>query len=131
MPPGLANLKVVIRCADFDRSREFYAQVLGLRMVEAWSEDECRGCIFELAAEAWIEICEMTRRDPRFAEAFGLPVANDKIDLQLRSDSVDEWVTRLEGVWPYCGPERLPWGQRWIQLRDPDGVLVAIYEAAH
>jgi len=129
MPAGLAHLKVVIRCADYDRSREFYAQVLALPVVEEWDEDEGRGCVFEVAAGAWVEIYEMTQRDARFSEAFTRPVVNDKIDLQLHTDSLDAWVARLNGVWAYRGPETLPWGQRWIQLRDPDRVLVAIYEA--
>jgi hypothetical protein len=35
---------------------------------------------------------------------------------------------RAGGAWPYQGPEILPWGQRWVKLRDPDNFLIAIYE---
>jgi hypothetical protein len=70
----------------------------------------------------------MTAQDDRHDPAFGRPVASDKIDVQLGADSVDAWARTLEGRWPFEGPTALPWGQRWIQLRDPDGLLVAIYE---
>jgi hypothetical protein len=64
---------------------------------------------------------------PASIPAFGEPVPSDKIDLQLQAGSVDEWAVRLRGRWPFEGPQDLPWGQRWIRLRDPDGLLIAIY----
>ncbi len=128
--PSLA-LKVVIRCADFEASRRFYADVLGLPVQTEWDEPEGKGCIFGLGPsgkDAQLEIYEMTRRDPRFDEAFARPVANDKVDLQLRTDSLPAWCARLRDRWPFAGPDELAWGARWIKLRDPDRLLVAIYE---
>ena len=124
---SLTSLKTVIRCADFDRSRDFYAGILGLSAVQEWTEPEGRGCIFEIAG-ARLEIYAMTRLDGRFQEAFARPLENDKIDLQFRTHSVEEWAGRLRGRWPFEGPTDLPWGQRRVQLRDPDGVLIALYE---
>jgi len=69
----------------------------------------------------------MSAADPRFDERFREPVASDKIGLQLRTESVDEWAGSLCGKWPFEGPQDLPWGQRWLKLRDPDGLLIAIY----
>ena len=128
--PAPRALKTVLRCARFDRSRAFYAGVLCLYQVEEWSEPQGRGCIFALepGAAGCLEIYEMTPLDARFREAFTRPVANDKIDLQIRVDSVPAWVSRLCGRWPFDGPETLPWGQRWIKLRDPDGLLIALYD---
>lgn len=127
----LNHLKVVLRCADIKRSRDFYTRVLGFAVAQAWTEDEGRGCMLTLndaETTAGFELYEMSRADKRFHEAFPRPLDNDKIDLQLRTDSVDRWVVRLSGVWPFSGPEVLPWGQRWIKLRDPDNLLIAIYE---
>ena len=123
----LLSLKTVIRCADFDRSRDFYARVLGLSVAEEWSEAEGRGCIFAVGG-GYLEIYGMSAADPRFQPAFRQPVPGDKIDVQVRTVSVDECAERLQGQWPFTGPETLPWGQRWIQLRDPDGLLLALYE---
>ncbi len=131
MPVQLNHLKMVLRCANVQRSREFYTNVLGFAVQQAWTEEEGRGCILALhegEKSAGLELYEMNRSDKRFQEAFTRPLENDKVDLQLRTDSVDRWVVRLSGVWPFSGPEVLPWGQRWIKLRDPDNLLIAIYE---
>jgi len=123
----LLSLKTVIRCADFDRSRDFYARLLGLSVAEEWSEAQGRGCIFAVGG-GYLEIYGMSAADPRFQPAFRQPVPGDKIDVQVRTVSVDDCAERLQGQWPFTGPETLPWGQRWIQLRDPDGLLLALYE---
>jgi catechol 2,3-dioxygenase-like lactoylglutathione lyase family enzyme len=121
-------LKTVIRCASFEASRRFYRDVLGLVERTQWEDDSGPGCIFEVAPGGLIEIQAMNPRDPRFAEAFLRPVANDKIDVQLRVSSLDDEVRRLRERWPFDGPVDLPWGQRCIRLRDPDGTLIALYE---
>jgi catechol 2,3-dioxygenase-like lactoylglutathione lyase family enzyme len=128
--PACLNAKIVIRCADFERSCAFYAGLLGLHPVEEWTEAQGRGCIFALRENGpgCLEIYEMSRADSRYVEAFTRAVANDKIDVQLRVESVDAWVVALRGKWEFVGPVRLPWGQRWLKLRDPDGVLIALYE---
>src|SRR3954452_13800967 len=126
----LNQMKVVLRCANIQRSRAFYTQVLGFSVLQAWTEDEGRGCVLAIDEQQRVafELYEMTALDRRYDEAFRRPLENDKIDLQLKTDSVDRWVEKLSGVWPFSGPEVLPWGQRWIKLRDPDNLLVAIYE---
>jgi catechol 2,3-dioxygenase-like lactoylglutathione lyase family enzyme len=128
---ALNHMKVVLRCADIQRSRAFYTQVLGFAVLQAWTEDEGRGCMMaidEMQTTAAFELYQMTISDRRFHEAFVHPLENDKIDMQLRTESVDRWIVKLSGVWPFSGPETLPWGQRWIKLRDPDNLLIAIYE---
>jgi catechol 2,3-dioxygenase-like lactoylglutathione lyase family enzyme len=125
------SLKTVLRCRDLTASRRFYAEVIGLPVVDEWDAPEGKGCIFGFGPsgrEGFLEIMEMSPSDPRRQQAFDRPLANDKIDVQLGAESLDEWVRRLDGRWPFDGPSSLPWGQRWIQLRDPDGLLVAIYE---
>ena len=131
MPGHFNHFKMVLRCINVQRSREFYTNILGFVVQQAWTEDEGRGCMLALnegESSAALELYEMNRSDKRFHEAYSRPLENDKFDLQLRTDSVDRWVVRLSGVWPFTGPEVLPWGQRWIKLRDPDNLLVAIYE---
>jgi catechol 2,3-dioxygenase-like lactoylglutathione lyase family enzyme len=130
MSSGFHSLKIVIRCANLDASRRFYTGVLGLTLVEQWEEEEGRGLIVSAAngaPVALIELYEMSPADRRFDPRFREPVCSDKIDLQLHTAALDEWVARLRGRWPFEGPQDLPWGQRWIKLRDPDGLLIAIY----
>ena len=129
--PDLKSLKTVIRCADFASSLHFYSHILGLTLIDEWEETGGRGCILAFARsqdEGYLEIYEMSSDNPRYQPSFSAPFQHDKIDLQLRTDSLDEWVDTLRETWPFEGPEELPWGQRWIKLRDPDDLLIAIYE---
>ena len=128
--PSLVSMKTVLRCRDFEASRKFYHSILGLQILEEWNEPVGQGAIFGFGPHqsGSLEIFQMTRIDPRYDPVFMSQIANDKIDVQLRTDSLESWVDKLHGSWPVNGPEDLPWGQRWIKLRDPDGLLIAIYE---
>lgn len=129
--PELRSAKLVIRCRDFSESRKFYSLVLGLPCLAEWEEQGGRGAIFALGEEpprSFIEIYEMETDSERYDASFSQPLQNDKIDLQLRTDDLQGWADALRGVWAFVGPERLPWGQRWIKVRDPDALQIAIYE---
>lgn len=77
----LRSIKTVIRCADFDRSRDFYTRVLGLAPAEEWSEPQGRGAIFAIGG-GYLETYGMTEADPRFRPEFAEPLPSDKIDVQ-------------------------------------------------
>lgn len=125
------EFKMVIRCSDLDRSSFFYSWLLDLKIVEEWEEEEGKGCVMsfgENGSGGLLEVYEMTEADKRFHPAFRAPLNNDKIDIQLKCKSLDEWTARLNGKVDFEGPEKMPWGQRWIKFRDPDNLLIAIYE---
>ena len=126
--PKLMSAKIVIRCQNYLASREFYNSILDLPITDQWEEPGGKGCIFDVGGQGFIEIYEMTEAHPRYNPLSLLPVSVDKIDLQLRAESVDEWAKHLDGLWVFEGPERMEWGQRWIKLRDPDNLLISIYE---
>ena len=122
------TLKVVVRVADCEASRRFYGGVLALPMVAEWDEPEGRGCIFASPDGGALEVYEMRPAADRFDPAFRQPIANDKVDIQFRTPSLDAWLAECGDQWPHSAPQTLPWGQRWVQLRDPDNLLVAVYE---
>lgn len=125
------ELKVVLRCQDYQASRRFYGEVLGLPVLESWEEEGGQGCIFGLGGEgksSSLEIYQMKPGDRRYSPVFAAPFENDKLDLQLRTDDLEPWITKLQGVWEFSGPQRLPWGERRITLRDPDNLLISLYE---
>jgi hypothetical protein len=102
-----------------------------LTVLESWEEEGGQGCTFGLGQggeAASLEIYQMKEGDRRYSPVFAAPFANDKIDLQLRTEDLESWIAMLQGVWEYSGPQRLPWGERRITLRDPDNLLVSIYE---
>ena len=126
--PDRLSIKVVIRCHSFKESRRFYGEILGLPVLEQWEEKGGQGCIFGFETGGSLEIYQMTPTDKRYDASFDRSFQDDKIDLQLKTGTLDAWIERVQGHWPFNGPKTLPWGQRWIQLRDPDNLLVAIYE---
>lgn len=128
---SIVEVKVVIRCGDYEASRAFYRELLGFGVAEEWREPADVGCIFSPhldGSTGLIEIHRMSEDDPRYERVFSQPLSNDKIDIQLRTPDLRSWVDRLQGRWPFSEPETTPWGHRWIKLRDPDNVLIAIYE---
>ena len=50
------------------------------------------------------------------------------MELQIRTDSLNDWAEALDGVCPMEGPLDRPWGHRYLWLRDPDGLRIALYE---
>ncbi len=130
MENGL-TFRMVLRCINIDRSSFFYSYLLNLKITEEWNNEEGRGCIFAFGDDGSggeLEIYEMTEKDKRFHPAFRTPLNNDKIDIQLKCSSLDEWINKLTGKVDLEGPEETPWGRRLIKFRDPDNLLIAIYE---
>ncbi len=129
--PAIAESKIVIRCRDYRASHDFYQNVLGFAVTEEWHEPGDVGCIFAPRGEdpmGCIEIYEMSEKDARYDPAFSQPLTSDKVDVQLRTPSLQAWMDRLQGRWDFSEPETTAWGHRWIKLRDPDNLLIAIYE---
>jgi catechol 2,3-dioxygenase-like lactoylglutathione lyase family enzyme len=126
------ELKVVIRCRDFQASRRFYGDILDLPVLESWEEQGGQGCIFGFGPQGQsgsLEVYQMREGDRRYSPVFAAPFENDKIDLQLRTTDLEGWMAALRGVWEFSGPQRLPWGERRITLRDPDNLLISIYQS--
>lgn len=129
--PEQFSLKLTLRCKDYQASRRFYHEILGLHILDEWEEPGGKGCIFGVDQDGiggQFEIYEMNQKDTRYQSAFSKPLVTDKLDLQLKTSSLDYWIASLNNAWPIEGPEILPWGHRWIKLRDPDNFLIAIYE---
>lgn len=125
---ALLSVKTTVRVDDLEAQLTFYRDVLGLPVVDRWDGPEGRGAIVALGPAGFLEFGEVDRSWPTWDPAFEQPVANDKIDVQLRVRSVDVWAARLEGAVDFEGPVARPWGNRYLFLRDPAGLRVAIYE---
>jgi catechol 2,3-dioxygenase-like lactoylglutathione lyase family enzyme len=114
-------LKIAMRCADLTASKGFYGDALGLELVDEWEESHGNGCIYAMGA-GLLELNERKNADRSPDE----PV--DRFDLQLRVPDLGSWIDRIDGRWDHSAVKEHPWGERTIRMRDPDGVLVTIYE---
>ncbi len=114
------SLKVVIRCADLVASRAFYADVLGLTIVDEWHEAHGDGYVLAVGSSA-IELAPARQG----ADA-DVP---HKIHLVIGVAQLDAWIARIDGKWQHGEPKVHPWGERTIRMHDPNGVLLTISEA--
>lgn len=128
---SLISLKTVIRTKNFEDSKKFYNELLNLNVVEEYDDENgSKGCImsFGFESHAFVEISEIKSTHSYFQPAFTRTVDNDKIDIQIKTESVDFWAEKLKGIWKTRGPVERPWGSRYLYLRDPDGVHIIIYQ---
>jgi catechol 2,3-dioxygenase-like lactoylglutathione lyase family enzyme len=126
---GVRSLKTMLRCSDFAAARRFYVDVLGLDVVEEWASRGDLGCIVSFGeGGGLLELLATDPDHPKHRPAFEEGVANDKMELQIHVDSVDSWVERLADVTQVEGPVTRPWGNRYLWVRDPDGVRVALFQ---
>jgi glyoxylase I family protein len=119
---------VAIICADYARSKHFYTQVLGLRILAEHERAERRSHKLDLALPdgSQLELFSFPDPPPRASrpEAQGLrhlafavaDVARAKAELEARGVAVEEIRTD-----PYTG-------RRFSFFADPDGLPLELYE---
>ena len=113
------SFRVVIRAADFDRSCQFYGEVLSLPRVQSWERENRRGALYQ-AGPGVIEI-QGRPRAKRGApsgerdEAFSYQGPEHKMTVTLVVPSAEKAYERL-----IFRDKNIPGGLR----REPDGILV-------
>lgn len=120
---------IALICSDYDRSRTFYRDILGLPVIrEVWrAERQSWKCDLD-AGNAQIELFSFPAPPPRPSrpEALGLR------HLAFRVDDLDAEVARLAAADVACEPIRIDeyTGQRFTFFADPDGLPLELYESA-
>ena len=129
---GLLSLKTVIRTKDLKASINFYTKILNLNVVQKYNDgDGSKGVILRFGPEssnAFLEISEIKESHNYHQDSFDKSIKNDKIDIQLRTDDVEYWASKINGQWNMRGPVLRPWGSQYLYLRDPDGLQIIIYQ---
>ncbi|KQN09747.1 hypothetical protein ASE85_02050 [Sphingobium sp. Leaf26] len=120
---------IALICSDYDRSRTFYRDILGLPVIrEVWrAERQSWKCDLD-AGNAQIELFSFPAPPPRPTrpEACGLR------HLAFLVDDLDAEVARLAAAGVACEPVRVDeyTGQRFTFFADPDGLPLELYERA-
>jgi glyoxylase I family protein len=118
---------VAIICSDYARSRAFYRDVLGLRVIREVfrAERESWKCDLD-AGNAQIELFSFPAPPPRPSR----PEAQGLRHLAFNVDDLDAQVARLGGSGVACEPIRVDeyTGQRFTFFADPDGLPLELYE---
>ncbi|NML09127.1 VOC family protein [Sphingobium sp. AR-3-1] len=118
---------IALICSDYDRSRAFYRDILGLPVIrEVWrAERQSWKCDLH-AGNAQIELFSFPAPPsrPSRPEACGLR------HLAFTVADIDAEVTRLDAAGVSCEPIRIDehTGQRFTFFTDPDGLPLELYE---
>ncbi|NRO95735.1 VOC family protein [Paraburkholderia sp. NMBU_R16] len=128
-PPLSRIHHVAIICSDYERSKRFYAQTLGLRVIRETWRAERRSWKLDLAVgeHGQIELFSFPDAPPRpsYPEARGLR------HLAFATDDLDACVSSLTAAGVAVEPVRLDelTGKRFVFFSDPDGLPLELYEA--
>ncbi|MEU1802387.1 VOC family protein [Streptomyces sp. NPDC019937] len=111
---------------DITRLVGFYERVTGVRA--HWSTED----FAELRTASATLAIGSTRTVPLFAPGSSHPADNRSVILEFRVDDVDEVYRNLTGFVEDVvkEPTTMPWGNRSLLFRDPDGNLVNFFTPA-
>lgn len=111
----ILSSRVLLRPRDFERSRQFYGQTLGLHVYR-----EYRGGVVFFLGGGFLELSGQGGPAP----------ADGKVALWLQVRDVDAEQDRLSaaGVEVVEPADDMPWGLRELRVRDPDGVILVLVE---
>jgi len=117
----LASVRLVTD--DVDRLTAFYELVTGV------PADRLTPDFAELRTAAGTLAVGHTRTVALFAPGSADPAANRTAIVEFRVDDVDDAAARLAdtAVETVAPPTTMPWGNRSLLLRDPDGTLVNLF----
>ena len=111
---------------DFDKSVDFYRNILGMKYVGGWDRDDGKVALLSAGGTAVIEIYGAA--DGKTYEGPS-PTA---LNLALRLENVaavDSFYERLtdQGWERSEEPQNRPWEHRSFIIHDPDGIPIHIY----
>lgn len=119
---------VAIICSNYERSKKFYTEILGLPILQETYRKERDSYKLDLAvgAHSQIELFSFPTPPPRpnYPEAAGLR------HLAFAVSSVEETKKELESNGVEVEPVRIDelTGKRYTFFNDPDGLPIEIYE---
>ena len=116
-------VSVRVITADIKRFVGFYEQVTGL--VATWYTED----FAELATATCTLAIGSTRTLPLFGTDVAEAAANRSVIIEFKVDDVDAAHERLKDIAPQVvqAPTTMPWGNRSLLLRDPDGNLLNLF----
>ena len=119
--PAVDQFVVVITTGAFDASLAFYRDVIGLEVVEEWT-DAGHGAVLSAGGPARVELIDLPERARIDTESLFIGLQVGEIDgLHERAKAAGHEIIRE--------PADRPWGGRGFVVRDPNGVAVNIYTA--
>ena len=117
-----------IICSDYERSKRFYTEVLGLRLVAEVFRAERRSYKLDLALPDGSQLELFSFPDPPARPSY--PEACGLRHLAFEVPDLDSCVADLQGKGVVVEPVRVDeyTGRRFTFFADPDGLPLELYE---
>lgn len=119
---------VAIICSDYQKSKSFYTQVLGFKVIAETYREQRDSYKLDLALADGTQIELFSFPDP--PQRTNRPEARGLRHLAFRVDSVDEVATYLESKGVTMEPVRVDelTGKKYTFFQDPDGLPLELYQ---
>lgn len=130
-PPALAGVHhVALICSDYDKSKQFYSQLLGLEIVDENYRDARDSWKLDLRAPDGTQL-ELFSFPGAPARPSG-PEAQGLRHLCFGVSDLDGWVDYLQGAGVEVEPIRVdPYtDKRFTFFKDPDNLPLELYQSA-
>ncbi len=126
MPPRLHHVAII--ASDYERSKRFYVDVLGLRVVREVYREDRRSHKLDLELDGGVQIELFSFPDP--PRRVTNPEAAGLRHLALTVTDIDAEIARLGTHSISCEPVRTDehTGARFTFFRDPDDLPIELYE---
>jgi glyoxylase I family protein len=119
---------IAIICSDYEKSKQFYSEVLGLKILQEIYREERRSYKLDLEVGNQYQIELFSFPDPP-ARVSG-PEAAGLRHLAFEVDNIDEAVFHIKEYGVIIEPIRVDesTGKRFTFFSDPDGLPLELYE---
>ncbi len=118
---------VAIICSDYERSKKFYTEILGLRIISEFYRKERNSYKLDLQiGDAQIELFSF----PNTPERVSRPEARGLRHLAFATDDIEKAVVSLQSHQIEVEPIRVDelTGKRFTFFADPDNLPLELYE---
>lgn len=124
--PTLHHLAII--CSDYERSKHFYTEILGLAIIAEHYRESRRSWKLDLALANGIQLELFSFPDPPPRPT--RPEARGLRHLALAVADLDEWIARLTAAGVAVEPVRVDeyTGSRFTFFADPDALPIELYE---
>lgn len=118
---NLVSLRIIT--SDIKRLVQFFEQITGL--TAKWSTND----FAEIVSGSFTLAVGSTRTLAFFGEEIAQPAANKSMIIEFRVNNVDEEYERIKDFISDIvqEPTTMPWGNRSLLFRDPDGNLINFF----
>lgn len=110
----MLGMKTRVVCCDYAASLEFFTDILGMRLVERFNDEEA--CILALDSGEQLELVAGR--------------ATSTVSLQFETADMQEFTAAIDSALMLGEPELRPWGLYYLYLKEPSGIQLIVYAKA-